>query len=114
MTLTQARRRIAELEAEVARLSKTDHAIAYARAFNDGINDALGDIVKGCDLPKSCESEGQPVVAFIVDHVNEAMIPCATVGEFLDTLGVRGRPRHRSDIEDAIEELRWSREKRAG
>lgn len=93
MKLADAKNRIVELEAEVARLSKYE---------TDGRASVLADLVNDCDLPASCNEYG-----FIVDHVSSMMVDCATVGEFLELLGASGRPRHRDDVLDAIVELTW-------
>jgi hypothetical protein len=88
--IAEARRRIADLEAEVARLSK-----------------ALRDLANDCDLPDSCMNGDEVEFEFVVDHVSTAMIDCKIVGEFLDLLGAHGKPRHRDDVLEAIEELTW-------
>lgn len=104
LTITEARKRIAALEAEVERLSKLDATTAY----EDGARDALEQLAQETNAPKSVRSRDGVVDSdYLADWITECRIDARTVGAFLRKLGAKGHPVTTTQVLEALEELEW-------
>lgn len=103
LKISDARKRIAALEAEVERLSKLDATTAY----EDGARDALEELAQEVDAPKSVRHCGAVDSDYLADWITECRVDAKTVGAFLRNLGAKGCPVTTTQVLEAIEELEW-------